>query len=135
MKNNLYKIEKLINEDEYSSIISLILDGELKARGDDYLIFVYTSDSLENIFNSKIILIEKILKNVFNVNYKVISVNFKEWEVIKKEFNNNIKNNKNNYIYQEENYDVQDLLKISNDSEDFVKNDIDNMFAEIVEYR
>lgn len=133
-KNNIEKIKNLINVPDYSSIISLILDGELKARGDNNLIFVYTSDSLEQLFNSEIIKIEKLFKEVFNVNYKVISVNIREWEIIKKEFNNCIKNKINKYIYQEENFNVEDLLNISNKDEEIVKNDIDNMFADIVEY-
>lgn len=135
LKNNINKINELINVQEYSSIISLILDGELKARGGNNLIFVYTSLSLEQYFNSSIILIEKILREVFNVNYKVISVNAREWEIIKKDFNNSMKNKQNNYVYQEEDFNVEDLLKISNNSEEIVKNDIDNLFAEIVEYK
>ena len=58
-----------------------------------------------------------------------------EWEIIKKDFNNSMKNKQNNYVYQEEDFNVEDLLKISNNSEEIVKNDIDNLFAEIVEYK
>ena len=134
-KDSIDKINELINVPEYSSIISLILDGELKARGDNNLIFVYTSPSLEQLFNYEIIKIEKLLKEVYNVNYKVISVNIKEWEIIKKDFNNCMKNKINKYIYQEEDFNVEDLLNISNKDEQIVKNDIDNLFAEIVEYK
>ena len=135
LKNNIGKINGLINVPEYSSIISLILDGELKARGDENLIFVYTSPSLEQYFNSEIIMIEKILNEVFNVKYKVIAVNDREWDIIKKEFNDCMKNGQNKYVYQNEDFNVEELLNISNNSEQFVKNDIDNMFADIVEYR
>ena len=135
LKNNIGKINELINVPEYSSIISLILDGELKARGDENLIFVYTSPSLEQYFNSEIIMIEKILNEVFNVKYKVIAVNDREWDIIKKEFNDCMKNGQNKYVYQNEDFNVEELLNISNNSEQFVKNDIDNMFADIVEYR
>ena len=135
LKNNMNKINELINVPDYSSIISLILDGELKARGDENLIFVYTSLSLEQYFNSEIIMIEKILNEVFNVKYKVIGVNDREWDIIKKEFNDCVKNGQNKYVYQNEDFNVEELLNISNNSEQFVKNDIDNMFADIVEYR
>lgn len=135
LKNNIGKINELINVPEYSSIISLILDGELKASGDENLIFVYTSPSLEQYFNSEIIMIEKILNEVFNVKYKVIAVNDREWDIIKKEFNDCMKNGQNKYVYQNEDFNVEELLNISNNSEQFVKNDIDNMFADIVEYR
>lgn len=134
LKNKINDINQLINVPEYSAVISLILDGELKARGKNNLIFVYTNESLEQYFNSQIILIEKVLKEVFDVNYKVIGVNAKQWEIIKKEFNNSMRNNQNIYKYQNEDFNVEELLNISNKTEQNVKNDIDNMFAEIVEY-
>ena len=134
LKERINEIKKLINIPEYSSTISLILDGELKACGKENLIFVYNNESLENYFNLQIILIEKIFREVFNVKYKVIGVNKKQWDEIKKIFNDSIKNNKKVYIYQQEDFDVEELLNISNNGKEFVKNDIDNMFAEIVEY-
>ena len=134
-KNNIHKIKDLINVSEYSSIISLILDGELKAVGGNNLIFVYTSESLEQLFNSEILKIEKLLKNVFMSDFKVISVNIREWEIIKKDFNNSLKNKENKYIYKNEDFNVEDLLNISNKDEGIVKNDIDNLFADIVEYK
>ena len=135
LKNNLNKINDMMNNQEYSSIISLILDGELKAMGDNNLIFVYTSESLEQLFNSEILKIEKLLKNVFMSDFKVISVNIREWEIIKKDFNNSLKNKENKYIYKNEDFNVEDLLNISNKDEGIVKNDIDNLFADIVEYK
>lgn len=135
LKNEIYHIQDMINNSDYSSVVSLIMDGELKARGDNYLIFVYTNESMEQFFNMEIIKIEEVFKKVFNVNYKVISVNLNEWEIIKKKFNDSLKNNKKIFIYQEESISVEEILNISNNSEEFVKNDIDNMFAEIVEYK
>ncbi|MBQ9318285.1 MAG: DNA polymerase III subunit gamma/tau [Bacilli bacterium] len=134
LKNELYHIQEMINNSDYSSIISLIMDGELRARGDNYLIFVYTNESMEKFFNMELLKIEELFKKVFNVNYKVIGVNTNEWEIIKKKFNDSLKNNQKIFIYQEETINVEDVFNISNNSEVFVKNDIDNMFAEIVEY-
>ena len=134
-KKDVEKIKQFLNNSDYSSIVSLILDGELKVKGDNYLIFVYNSESLVNFFNSEIISVEKILKMTFNVNYRAISVNNNDWEIIKKEFNNNMKNKNNVYIYQEEDFNVEELLNISNKGEEIVKNDIDNLFADIVEYK
>lgn len=134
VKKDILNINNLISNEEFSSLVSLILDGELKARGDNYLIFVYSNESLEQLFNSEIINIERIIKNTLNVNYKVIAVNEREWELIKKKFNNDMKNNKNSFIYVNEDYDIEQMLKISNDGEVNVKNDIDNLFADIVEY-
>jgi len=122
---------------DYSSVVSLILDGELKAKGDKNIIFVYANSNLENYFNSEILLIEKILLNVFNEKYNVIAVNLNDWEIIKKEFNNSLKNKLNNYIYQEENFDLETLLSKKNIEEpalDNNTNELDDMFGDIVEY-
>lgn len=134
LKNNIHKVMNFSNIQEYSSIISLIMDGELKARGKNNLIFVYNSETLEQYFNSELLLVENVLKETFNVNFHVIAVNAKEWEFIKNDFNNSIKNNVNKYVYQEENFSIDEIFKISNNDEKNVKNDIDNLFAEIVEY-
>ena len=122
---------------DYSSVVSLILDGELKAKGDKNIIFVYANSNLENYFNSEILLIEKILLNVFNEKYNVIAVNLNDWEIIKKEFNNSLKNKLNNYIYQEENFDLETLLSKKNIEEPALENntnELDDMFGDIVEY-
>ena len=134
LKNNLNKINDMMNNQEYSSIISLILDGELKAMGDNNLIFVYNSETLAGYFNSELLKIEELLKKVFNVKYNVIGVNKEDWEIIKKKFNDSIKNNEKLFIYQKEEINVEDIFKISNNGEEIVKNDIDNLFPEIVEY-
>ena len=134
LKNNLNKINDMMNNQEYSSIISLILDGELKAMGDNNLIFVYNSETLAGYFNSELLKIEELLKKVFNVKYNVIGVNKEDWEIIKKKFNDSIKNNEKLFMYQKEEINVEDIFKISNNGEEIVKNDIDNLFPEIVEY-
>jgi len=136
-KEKLHEISSLLMDPDYSSVVSLILDGELKAKGDKNIIFVYANSNLENYFNSEILLIEKILLNVFNEKYNVIAVNLNDWEIIKKEFNNSLKNKLNNYIYQEENFDLETLLSKKNIEEPALENntnELDDMFGDIVEY-
>ena len=135
MKEELKSIENYINNKTFSSVASLILDGELKACGNDYLIFVYKNETLENYFNSSLILIEKLLKTAFSVNYKPIAVNLKNWEIIKNDFNNSIKNKQKKYIFKDENYSLENIFYVSTETKENVKNDIDNMFGEIVEYK
>lgn len=135
MKNSLGEIQNYLNDSKFSSVSSLILDGELKAYGKNYMIFVYKNETLENYFNSQLLLIENFLFEVFNVKYKVIAVNTSEWEIIKNEFNDNLKNKKKCYIFVEEEYNLEDIFNVSREKKQIVKNDIDKMFGEIVEYK
>lgn len=135
MKNSLGEIQNYLNDSKFSSVSSLILDGELKAYGKNYMIFVYKNETLENYFNSQLLLIENFLFEVFNVKYKVIAVNTTEWEIIKNEFNDNLKNKKKCYIFVEEEYNLEDIFNVSREKKQIVKNDIDKMFGEIVEYK
>ena len=62
-------IKELLMDPDYSSIISLMLDGEIKVKGEEYLIFVYEAKNLDEYFNSILLDIEKTLKNLTNVCY------------------------------------------------------------------
>lgn len=91
----------LMNPD-YSSLISLILDGDLKAKGDKNLMFVFKTDKLQSYFNNSLEKIEKMFREIFKIDFKPIAVAEAEWENIKKEFNESIKNKSNKYKYIEE---------------------------------
>lgn len=94
------KLEILRSDINYGSITSLILDGELKAKGGTNLIYVYKTKKLEEYFNSSLKDIEKILNLIYNIDYKPIAVCLEEWEIIKNKYN--MTKNKNDYIYVEE---------------------------------
>ena len=64
-KNEIDKVKELLMNPDYSSKVSLVLDGELKAKGDNNLLFVYKIQNLEECFNLSLIEIEKIFKEVF----------------------------------------------------------------------
>ena len=121
---------------DYSSIVSLILDGELKAKGEDYLIFVYNVPNLEEYFNNSLIEIESVLITQFNKNYKPIAVSSDEWDKIKREFNENLKRGINTYEYKEEKYSLEEIFeKSQNNMSDIKKtNKIDEMFEDMIEY-
>ena len=127
-KNNIYKIEELLLTPEYSNIVSLVLDGDIKALGNNYIIFVYKTKSLEDIFNYKILEIEDMLENVYHEKYKVIATNNDSWEIIKKEFNSKTKK----YVFVPE---TSDLLDFLHDDDGKKEENIDNMFGSIVEYQ
>lgn len=135
-REELDNIRELLMNPDYSSIVSLILDGELKAKGEDYLIFVYNVPNLEEYFNNSLIEIESVFNTQFNKNYKPIAVSSDEWNKIKQEFNNNLKRGINAYEYKEEEYSLDEIYEKSENNEEDVKktNKIDEIFEDMIEY-
>lgn len=129
-KNEMDQIKELLLDTEYSSNVSLILDGELKAKGNNNIIIVYSNDNLSDCFNYKLDEIEKIFKKSFNDNFYPIAVSQTEWDKIKKEFNENLKNNIKKYEYIEEPSKTINSNNITQEE----STEIDNMFDEIIEY-
>ncbi len=129
-KNKICKIRDYMSSEKYGSIVSLLLDGELKAKGNNYIIYVYNDNKLSDFFNNSIKEIEMFMNEVFNEQYKLISVSLNEWEIIKKDFNNSLKNGEKKYILMK---DVE-LLIPTDEKNTIGPNDIDNMFNEIVKY-
>ena len=129
-KNKICKIRDYMSSEKYGSIVSLLLDGELKAKGNNYIIYVYNDNKLSDFFNNSIKEIEMFMNEVFNEQYKLISVSLNEWEMIKKDFNNSLKNGEKKYILMK---DVE-LLIPTDEKNTIGPNDIDNMFNEIVKY-
>ena len=113
----------LLNLD-YSKYVSIILDGNLKAASENYLIYVFNTETDSDLFNENILKIEEILAKVFKHNYKVISTDNISWEIIKKEFNSHLKQ----YTYVEETESIDQILKNEN------KNEIENLFSDAINY-
>ena len=126
-KKRLDDIQSLILNPEYNYEASLLLDGELKVLGNNYVVFVYETENISDLFNEKIIKIEKMFKNVFNDEYKIISTFIDDWNIIKDKFNSK----KENYVFKEDNIDV---LSIFENKNNINLNDIDKTFDDIVEY-
>lgn len=135
-KNDLDRIKELLMDPDYSSVVSLILDGELKAKGDKNLIFVYNIKNLEECFNLSLIEIEKALKKVFNDEYKPIAVSSEEWEPIKVEFNKNMKSKNNVYEYKEESNSLDEIYEIKKENKEKNKttNEIEDIFDDVIVY-
>ena len=113
----------LINLD-YSKYVSIILDGNLKAASENYLIYVFNTETDSDLFNENILKIEEIVAKVFKHNYKVISTDNISWEIIKKEFNSHLKQ----YTYVEETESIDQILKNEK------KNEIENLFSDAINY-
>ena len=132
-KNNIDQIKELLMDPDYSHSVSLILDGELKAKGGEYLLFVYKIKNLEENFNQDLINIEKAFEKAFNANIKPIAITNDEWEPIKIEFNKNMKSKINAYQYKEENESLEDIYELNNDSID-TSNEIEEIFEDLIVY-
>ncbi|MEG2322128.1 MAG: DNA polymerase III subunit gamma/tau [Bacilli bacterium] len=127
MKKNLEKIKEYLMDEKHSTYASMLLDGELKATSDEYLVFIYKTQNLSYLFNENITNIEKLLKKVFNKKYKVVAVDLEKWNKIKEKFNSN----KNYYVYKEETLKIEEIIKkLITSNDDGIK----TLFGELVEY-
>ena len=129
-KDKLLKIKDYVSSEKYGTVVSLLLDGELKAKGNNYIIYVYNDSKMTNFFNNKLKEIETFMLEIFKQQFKVISVTLNEWEIIKKNFNNSLKNHEKKYTLMK---DIE-LITPNEKKEITEPNDIDNMFSEIVQY-
>ena len=129
-KEKLLMIKDYVSSEKYGSVVSLLLDGELKAKGNNYIIYVYNDSKMTDFFNNKLKEIETFMLEIFKQQFKVISTTLNEWEIIKKDFNNSLKNHEKKYTLVK---DVE-LIIPSDKTKSIEPNDIDNMFSEIVKY-
>lgn len=128
LRNELYRVEDYLLDEKYSGFASMIIDSQLKATSDEYLVFVFKTSNLSFEFNRNIIIIQELLNKIFNKSYKVISTDDISWEIIKDDFNN--KSKEFSYIEEQENIEQRILV---NDCLNEIK-ELDNIFGDIVEY-
>ena len=131
-KKNMIELKKkqdairlYILDDDCGKDAALLLDGEVKAASDEYIIYVYNSEEDSMLFNNNLLALEKLYERATGLKYKLISVSISEWEIIKEEFNNK----KKKYEYVEE----KELIPVKKGKSN-VNRDIDNLFDGIVEY-
>ncbi len=128
-KEKLEELKELLLNPDYSKLISLLFDGELKSISDKNIIFVYKTSLLADAFNLELISLEKIFEEKFKEHYRLIAVDETEWNTIKNEYNKN----KSSHEYQEETVDIHKILESQENTEN-KKNIIDELFDNIVEY-
>lgn len=128
LRRSLYKVEDYLLDENYSIFASMIIDGELKATSDEYLVFVFKTENLSLEFNKNIVTVQELFEKIFNKLYKVISTDDISWEIIKKDFNNKSVV----FEYIEEQQDLEKKISMNNYKNE-VK-ELDNIFGDIVEY-
>ncbi len=127
--NTFNDLTFLLHSGENSKKISLLVDADLKASSEEYLIYVCKDKNNSDIFNLSLNDLEKIIKKEFDKDMKLISCSMDEWEIIKKEFNSKIKifkYNEEKNIHKEFIYNIKKIEK--------EENDIEDLFDGIVEY-
>ena len=128
MRSIIQKLEKLndllLNPD-YSHAASILLDGTLKAASDKYLIFIYKTDRLSNLFNENLLVLEETIAKILNKKYNLIATDINEWETIKNELNKKLRS----FVYKEEPYKLEDIFKNDENTDN-----IQSMFEDIIEY-
>lgn len=120
-------ISTCLIDENCSQWASLILDGELKAAGKGYMIFVYKDEPMEYLFNHNWQPIESIIKRTYEEDIKVVATNIDDWNEIKQEFNSKSKT----YDWQEE---PELYHELENEFIKTEKNKIESMFEDIIEY-
>ena len=124
------EIRSKILDPEFNQVASMVMDGALKAAGNEYLVYVYPDENSSDLFNENILLTEKMFEQIFHHSYHLISTYQDDWNVIKNEFNHKLKK----YEYQEETYSLEQLLNGNKDSKK-EKDQMQELFGDIVEYQ
>ena len=124
IKKELAKLEEYVTDKKYAKLISLLLDGDLKAASEEYLLYVYKTKGMSNDFNSQIIDIEDMLEKILKKKYKVIATDNISWEIIKKDFNSKEKE----YLYIPEDFDLKKIMSTTDN------NALSEYFENLIEY-
>lgn len=106
MKNQIAKVKDFMLDSKFDKLPELILDGNIKAVGNNYLLMVYESEIDSKIFNENLIKIEELLKKSLEIEIKPIALSQLEYEPIKIKFNQ-----KGKFDFIEEDILLNDIFK------------------------
>ena len=124
LKQNYDGFRTLILNPDYGEIISLVLEGQLRAASQTHIVMMFEQSWMKNKFNSLIKEIEPVFKEIYNKNYAVIATDTSTWEIYKNDFNNKRKI----FTYIDE-PNIEQII-VSNEQ----KTEIENSFDNIIEY-
>ena len=124
-KEKINQIESELTNVENGQLASLVLDGELKAFGNHYFIFVYENNRLSDLFNEQLLQIDHLLESIYHEKIHSIATDIEEWNAIKKEFNSKTKI----YSMMEEPIELLQSLEVKSE-----KSEIEDIFENIIQY-
>ena len=140
-KDNFLKKWDNINDnldmDKYSNLVGVINDIDVMVVGDKNVIFLVKYDSLLERIYSYLKDFERLLLDIFEVNYKVIFIANDEWLYEKDKYIKNIKSGKK-YTYMEEKEEASNIEFSSlNDKKNM--DDVDKIISflgeEVISYK
>ncbi|MBR1413697.1 MAG: DNA polymerase III subunit gamma/tau [Bacilli bacterium] len=91
---------------ENKKIMMLMVDSDVVAASDKYLIITNELESTSNMINSCLEELEKLIYKVYNIDYKIVSLSNDEWSKEKKQYIENIKNNYTYKMMSDDNMEV-----------------------------
>ena len=125
IKEKILTLREKMLISSYGEFISMILDAEIKATSDNYIIFVFQKDLISKKFNENLDKIEKLFIDELNEKYYPISVDDIEWEKIKNEFNSKTKE----YTLISDNALFNEIFEKKEN------NELETLFADVVQYQ
>ncbi len=126
----LEELNDFLSMPDFSQLVSLIKDGELKAVSDNYLMFMYKTELMAETFNNNLIEIQELFEQCFYETYYPIAIDLNDWNFIKDDYNKH----KEKYVYEEETISLDDIFKENSTEAPEEKNEIAEMFDDIIEY-
>ena len=91
LKSNWNRIDDYIYDDSFSVVSGLLKDSVPVVGSSTNLIIVNRLDSVVNRINENILLIEKLLKKIFNYNMQVVAIDEDTWREEKNKYIINLK--------------------------------------------
>lgn len=135
-RNKWFKFNDFVNNSLYASVVSYLLDGEIRVAGKDYAMISVKYDSILNNAFANLTKIEELFEIVIENKCSLVFILDSEWERYKLDYVNNIKNGKK-YVLIEEN-EKDDIIEdvTDNSSLDVENRDVIELFgSDIVEIR
>jgi len=116
MKEEWSKLDTVLFDSEYGTIAGLLKDVDIIVVGDKNMMLLAKYDSLVERLYTQIKLIEKLLFDLFKVNYKVVFLASDEWKYEKGKYIENLKNGYK-YTYIEEKEELEDNVDNKNNTD------------------
>ena len=102
------RINDFIANKVYNNVAALLLSGKIVVASNEYLLFDFEDKSLIQVFISNIKKIEKLLFEIYDINFKVVCVTNDEWIMLKNDFISKKKNNISYEFIPETNIEVKE---------------------------
>lgn len=130
LKKDWSRKDEYLLDKKFGVVAGLLDDVDIVVAGANYLILMSKLESIASRLNSLINDVEKLVKNLYDKNYKVVVLSEKEWLKEKEKYINNIKNQMQYNFIEEPKFE-----KKKSDKETPVDKLLDLFGEELIEYK